>query len=127
MAIDQILLMRHLGHTAFHVVSHDRGARTAHRMVLDHPDAVRTVALLDILPTLDVWRTMEDWLARRYYHWLFLSQPGEMPQRLISKDPVMFLHSALVGLSGALKIFAPEALAEYERAARNPEVGGVVR
>ncbi|MDV3451211.1 alpha/beta hydrolase [Bacillus safensis] len=122
MAMDQILLMRHLGHTNFHVVSHDRGARTAHRMILDHPDAVRTVALFDILPTLDVWRTMDDWLARRYYHWLFLSQPGEIPQRLISKDPVMFLHSALVGLSGELTIFAPEALAEYERVALNPKV-----
>lgn len=122
MARDQAALMAHLGHSDFHLVSHDRGARTAHRLVLDHPDCVRSVALIDILPTLDVWHTMDDWLAMRYYHWMFLSQPGKMPQRLINADPVLFLHSALIGLSGDPKLFHESALAEYERAARNPDV-----
>lgn len=122
MARDQIELMKHLGFTRFDVVSHDRGARTAHRMVLDHPDLVRSIALLDILPTLDVWRTMDDWLAKRYYHWLFLSQLGDMPQKLINSDPIMFLHTALAGLSGKKEPFDPLALAEYERAAKNPDV-----
>lgn len=122
MAQDQVDLMRHLGYSRFHVVAHDRGARTAHRMALDHPEALRSIALLDILPTLDVWRTMDDWLARRYYHWMFLSQPGDMPRQLISSHPVLFLHAALTGLSGKTGMFAPEAMAEYERAARNPQV-----
>ena len=122
MARDQVDLMRHLGHSSFHVISHDRGARTAHRMTLDHPGAVRSIALIDILPTLDVWRTMDDWLARRYYHWMFLSQPGDMPQRLINSNPVLFLHSALIGLSGAAELFHVEAMREYEAAARNPAV-----
>lgn len=122
MARDQLALMRQLGHSRFHLVAHDRGARTAHRLALDHPEALRSVTLIDILPTLDVWRTMDDWLARRYYHWLFLSQPGDMPRRLINSDPILFLHSALIGLAGAPDIFAAEALAEYERAARNPAV-----
>lgn len=122
MARDQVAAMRELGHERFHVVGHDRGARTTHRMVLDHPGAVSSVALLDILPTLDVWRTMDDWLAKRYYHWLFLAQPGDMPRTLISHDPVLFLRTAIGGLSAHLDLFAPEALAEYERAARNPSV-----
>ncbi len=127
MAADQVAVMRELGFERFDVIGHDRGARTAHRMVLDHPDQVRSVALLDILPTLDVWRTMDDWLARRYYHWLFLIQPGGLPERMIGADPVGYLHSALGGLSrpgtaGGLDVFAPEALAEYERAAGNPDV-----
>ena len=122
MAADQVALMAQLGHSRFDVIAHDRGARTAHRMVLDHPDAVRSVALIDILPTLDVWRTMDDWLARRYYHWMFLAQPGDMPRRLIASDPVMFLHSALIGLSGSADLFHPEAMRAYERAARNPAV-----
>jgi haloacetate dehalogenase len=122
MAQDQVALMGHLGYSDFHVVSHDRGARTAHRMVLDHQQAVRSIALLDILPTLDVWRTMDDWLAKRYYHWMFLAQPGDMPRRLINNDPILFLHSALLGLSGSNEIFHPEALTAYERAARNPDV-----
>jgi haloacetate dehalogenase len=122
MAQDQVNLMAHLGFTRFDVVSHDRGARTGHRMVLDHPNSVRSIALLDILPTLDVWRTMDDWLAKRYYHWMFLSQPGDMPQTLINSNPVKFLHAALLGLSGRSDIFDPRALAEYERGAKNPDV-----
>lgn len=122
MARDQVGLMKHLGFTRFDVVAHDRGARTAHRMVLDHQSVVRSVALLDILPTLDVWNTMDHWLAKRYYHWMFLAQQGDMPQTLINSNPVIFLHSALLGLSGQTGIFDPRALAEYERAARNPDV-----
>lgn len=122
MARDQVELMSHLGFNKFDVVAHDRGARTAHRMVLDYPSIVRSIALLDILPTLEVWRTMDDWLAKRYYHWMFLSQPGDMPQKLINSDPVMFLHAALLGLSGKNNTFDPRALAEYERAAKNPDV-----
>lgn len=127
MAADQVAVMRRLGIDRFDVVGHDRGARVAHRMVFDHPDRVRSVALLDILPTLDVWRTMDDWLGLRYYHWLFLAQPDGLPERMIGHDPIAYLHSALGGLSrpgapGGLEIFAPAALAEYERAARKRDV-----
>ena len=121
MALDMVKLMASLGHSSFHVVSHDRGARTAHRMALDHPEAVKSIVLMDIIPTLDVWRTMDDWLAKRYYHWTFLAQPGGMPERLINGDPVMFMRSALIGLSGS-DVFSVEAMAEYERAACNPDV-----
>ena len=51
MAEDQVRLMRALGHERFHLVGHDRGARTAHRMALDHGQAVRSLAVLDIVPT----------------------------------------------------------------------------
>lgn len=122
MARDQVALMKHLGFTQFDVVSHDRGARTAHRMVLDHPEAICSIALLGILPTLDVWNTMDDWLAKRYYHWMFLSQTGDMPQTLINSNLIMFLHSALLGLSGKEDTFDPRALAEYKKAAKNPDV-----
>lgn len=122
MAADQVALMAHLGHSRFHVVAHDRGARTAHRMALDHTDRLLSVALLDILPTLDVWRTMDAWLARRYWHWMFLAQPGEMPRRLIEGDPLLFLHAAFAGLAGGAQLFHPQAMAAYERAALKPGV-----
>ena len=122
MARDLVALMAHLGHGQFHVAAHDRGARVAHRMVLDHPGAVLSVALLDILPTLDVWRTMDDWLAKRYWHWPFLAQSGDLPRKMIGADPVGFMHAALAGLSGKPDMFGPAALAEYERCAKNPDV-----
>lgn len=121
MARDQVQLMEQLGYSRFHVVAHDRGARTAHRMALDHPKNIRSIALLDILPTLDVWRLMDAWLARRYFHWSFLAHPSPMPQQLINSQPLKFLHAMLAGLGG-LDIFVPEALAEYERAAQRPSV-----
>ncbi|MEL6691075.1 MAG: alpha/beta hydrolase [Pseudomonadota bacterium] len=122
MARDQVALMAALGFERFHVISHDRGARTAHRMTLDHPEAVASVALIDILPTLDVWRTMDDWLAKRYWHWAFLAQPGGMPERMIKADPVAFVHEALLGLAGSADFFDPRAMRAYEDAARSPGV-----
>lgn len=121
MAADLVGVMRELGEDVFHVVAHDRGARVTHRMALDHGSAVRSVAPFDILPTLDVWDRMDAWLARRYYHWVFLSQPAPLPERLVGADPVGFARSVLGGL-GSLDAFTPEALAAYEAAARRPEV-----
>lgn len=122
MAHDMVNVMKYLEAPTFHLVGHDRGARTAHRMCLDFPDSIQSVALLDILPTVKVWELMNAWLAQRYYHWVFLAQPAPMPQDLISANPVNYLHAALGGLSGPLDIFNPEALQAYERAAKNPEV-----
>lgn len=122
MARDMVQLMAALGFERFDLVAHDRGARTAHRLALDHPDALGRLVLMDILPTLDVWQTMDDWLARRYWHWAFLAQPGGLPQRMIARDPVDFLHGALTGLAGGAGMFPPEAMAEYERCAQNPDV-----
>ncbi len=122
MAADQVRLMRALGHDRFHVVGHDRGARTAHRMAFDAPGAVLSVALLDILPTLEVWRSMDAWLVQKYYHWAFLAQGGGLPQTLIGHDPVHFVRATLQGLSGTEVGFHPAALAAYEEAARDPSV-----
>lgn len=121
MAADQVAVMAQLGFDSFDVVGHDRGARTAHRMALDRPESVRSVALLDILPTLSVWEEMDAWLARRYFHWTFLAQGGELPERLIDGDPMAWLHHALGALGGTTGMH-PAALAEYEAAARVPSV-----
>lgn len=124
MAADQVGLMGALGHESFHVVAHDRGARATHRLVLDHPGAARSVALLDILPTLTVWETMDAGLATANYHWLFLALPDDTARLLINSAPVEFLHHVLRRQSGTgeLDIHAAEALAAYEAAARLPSV-----
>lgn len=103
------------------VISHDRGARVAHRLVLDRPGLVKRVALLDILPTTEVWRLMTPEMIRSYFHWGFLARP-EIAEPMISRDPVRFLHSALAGLYSPLDAFHPAALAEYEQAVRRPSV-----
>lgn len=123
MAADQPGTLRGLGlePTGVHVIGHDRGARTAHRLVLDHPGLARSVALLDVLPTLEVWEQMDAWLARRYFHWTFLVQGGGLPERLIDADPQAWLDHAL-GALGGTDGMVPAALAEYAAAARVPSV-----
>jgi haloacetate dehalogenase len=116
MAGEVVAAMRALGHERFAVVGHDRGARCAYRLALDHPDAVSGLAVLDILPTGDVFARVDAAFARSAWHWFFLAQPGELPERLIGADPDAFF------LRGAAELFHPEALAEYRRAWARPEV-----
>jgi haloacetate dehalogenase len=121
MAADQVALMRHLGHDRFCLAGHDRGGRVAHRLALDHPDAVEKVAVLDIAPTATMYARTEREFATGYYHWFFLIQPAPYPERMIGADPDFYLRSKLSawGRSG-LEIFAEEALAEYLASFRDP-------
>ena len=121
MAADQVEVMAALGHSAFTVVGHDRGARTAHRMALDHPDAVQRLAVLDILPTRHVLAHVDRTVAQAYYHWFLLTQPEPLPETLIGADPLAFLRLTLGGsLAGSATVFAPEAMADYERCFQLP-------
>lgn len=117
MAADQVAVMQALGHERFAVLGHDRGARVTHRMALDHPERVQRLAVLDIVPTAHVLATADLALAKRYYHWFFLSRPEPLPETMIGADPVFYLHANLGALGGSLADYHPEALAEYERCA----------
>jgi haloacetate dehalogenase len=93
MAGDRAGLMKALGFDRFHVVGHDRGGRTAHRMALDHPDAVLSLAVLDIVPTYAMFHETNRHVAGAYWHWYFLSQPEPFPERLIGADPDFFYET----------------------------------
>src|SRR3546814_1849885 len=95
MARDQVTVMAALGFDRFQVVGHDRGARVAHRMALDHEDAVLRLALLDIVPTLTLFETVNQEVAEGYYHWFFLTQPDGLPEHLIGLDPEFYLRRKL--------------------------------
>jgi haloacetate dehalogenase len=121
MAADLVALMRGLGHERFFVAGHDRGGRVAHRLALDHPHAVKKLALLDIAPTLDMYEAADMAFARAYYHWFHLIQPAPLPERMIGADPLPYLHAKLGGWgSTGLDHVEPEALAEYERCFARP-------
>jgi haloacetate dehalogenase len=122
MALDQVQVMSALGFDRFAVVGHDRGARVGHRMALDHPDRVTRLAVLDIVPTYHVFTHVNQQVATAYYHWFFLIQPYDLPEKLIGADPLYYLHKKLGGWSSKLDIFAPEARSEYERCFRDPAV-----
>ncbi|WP_448189391.1 alpha/beta fold hydrolase [Azospirillum sp. sgz301742] len=119
-AQDQVEVMRALGFERFFVAGHDRGARVAHRMALDHPERVERVALLDILPTLAVFERTDQRMATAYYHWFFLIQPDGLPEHAIGLDPEYFLRRLLGGWGSGTEIFDAPAFAEYLRAFRDP-------
>ena len=121
MAGDMVELMRDLGHPRFRLVGHDRGGRVAHRLCLDHPDVVSQVAMLDISPTRTMYAATDMAFATAYYHWFFLIQPFDLPERLIGADPVYYLRRKLGGWGTGLEHFDSRALAEYERCYGNPE------
>ena len=121
LAADQVELMRGFGFDAFFVCGHDRGARVAHRLALDHPQAVRKLMLLDISPTATMYERTTMEFARLYYHWFFLIQPQPLPERLIGADPVFYLRRKIGAWgTGATDFFEPCALAEYERCFNDP-------
>ena len=116
LAADFAGLMSALGHQRFAVVGHDRGARVAHRLALDQRARVMRLALLDIVPTFDMYAHVSREFATWYYHWFFLIQPFPLPERLIGADPAFYLRWTLGGWGAdGLAAYEPEALAEYER------------
>jgi len=115
MAADMQSLMLTLGHERFAVLAHDRGARVAHRLAVDHPAAVRRLVLLDIAPTPDMYALANDDFARAYWHWFFLIQPAPLPERLIEADPAAYVRDVMGRRSAGLAPFDPRALAEYQR------------
>jgi haloacetate dehalogenase len=120
MAQDQVALMRSLGFARFRVLAHDRGARVAHRMMLDHPDAVERAVLLDICPTVAMYEGTTEFYARKYWHWFFLIQPAPLPERMIDADPQLYVKSLMGARHAGLGPFDPRAMAEYLRCAQLP-------
>ena len=118
MAQDAVDVMQQHGLERFQVLAHDRGARVAHRLALDHPQAVERLLLLDVAPTLAMYENTTEAFARAYWHWFFLIQPSPLPEALIASDPVRYVHSVIGSRHAGLAAFAPEALAEYERCAQ---------
>lgn len=115
MAGDQVEVMQSLGFREFAVVGHDRGARVAHRMALDHPGQVSKLALLDIIPTSTAFAHVDKDMATGTFNWFFSIQPDELPERLIGSESVFYLQWLLDHWAGKKEALATEAVLEYQR------------
>jgi len=116
MAQDQVEVMRHLGYENFFVAGHDRGARTTHRMCLDHPDKVIKAAVVDILPSRHLWTNQSAAWAMKSWHWLFMAQPYDLPERMmVSVPPDWYMERKLSKPGIGLGFFDKAAFAEYVR------------
>ncbi len=114
MALDQVEIMESLGYREFFVAGHDRGARTAHRMSLDHPDRVQRLAVVDILPSHHVWTNADAVWARKSWHWLFMIQP--CAEEMMAAVPARWFMEQKLSKPGiGLGFFDPAAFDEYVR------------
>ena len=116
MAQDQVEVMERLGYREFFAAGHDRGARTVHRMCLDHPERVERSAVIDILPNYHIWTNASKNWALKSWHWLFMAQPYDLPERMMAGVPAQWFMEKKLSKPGiGLGFFNPEAFAEYVR------------
>jgi haloacetate dehalogenase len=116
MASVLVATMSKLGFERFALAGHDRGGRCAYRLALDWPDHVERLAVLDIVPTAEMWRRVDKDFGLIDWHWFFLAQPEPFPERVIAAAPDEFYFR------GDRSRFHPEALEDYLEAVRRPEV-----
>lgn len=115
-AADQVKLMQSLGFERFAVIGHDRGARVAHRMCLDHPQRVAAFGSITVIPTVDMWQRVNMAFAMKSWHWFMLAQPFDLPERLLAGDPAYFLEWTLRNMVRRFDAVTPQAHAQYLRA-----------
>ena len=122
MAKDMVAVMAALGFETFAVVGHDRGARVAYRLALDHPQCVTGLVSLDVVTTLDTWEATNMGRAIGGFHWPFLAQPEPFPEKLIGGDPEFFAEWLMRKWAGDAFQFNEAAMAEYKRCFAKSEV-----
>jgi haloacetate dehalogenase len=113
MAADQLAVMSSLGFERFAVAGHDRGARVAHRMALDAPARITSLAVIDIVPTRHMFENVDRAMATSYFHWFFLTQPRGLPEDLIRSDPERWLRSRFERRWSVRDPLTPEVFAHY--------------
>jgi haloacetate dehalogenase len=116
MANVMIEVMEKLGHVRFAVAGHDRGGRVAYRLALDHPGRLTKIAVLDIIPTYEMWHRMDRVMAMKVWHWPFLAQKHPMPEAVLEKAALDYIHLKMASWTKAkdLSAFDPRALAHYD-------------
>lgn len=122
MGEDQFKLMEKLGYQDFFLMGHDRGARVCHQMVLDRPERIRRVILLDIISTLDMYENTDMSMANTYYHWFLFTQKYDVPERMILGDPESVVHNFISRLSVQDDVFPQDVMDHYIEKFSNPAV-----
>jgi haloacetate dehalogenase len=120
MANDMVSIIQHLGFNECMVAGHDRGARVAYRMALDHPQLVKRLAVLDIVPTGEVWNRADKRIID-FWPWSLLSQPAPLPEKLLMAAPETIIDNAFKEWGTDTAVFSEEVRDAYVLALRDPE------
>lgn len=118
---DQVEVMGRLGYPRFAVAGHDRGARCAYRLAIDHPAAVTALAVLDIVPTAEAFRRADQEFSLDYWIWSFLAAPHPVPERLIAGSPATLVDHMLDAWSERPEAIPPEVREAYRAQFRDPD------
>ena len=121
MAADAVAVMEEIGHVQFALVGHDRGARVGYRLALDHPGRLTKLALLDILPTVEMWQRIEA-SGTVAPHWPQLAEPEPAPEQAFGGNPDEAFGGLMIKWSGAKSLdgFDPRAMAHYRAGWNDP-------
>lgn len=121
MASDMVQVMQQLGFSQFAVIGHDRGARVAYRMALDHPDKVLQLVILDVLPIDTAWDMVDDRMMLGYWPWSLLAQPAPLPEHMLEATAAEVINNACDNWGSAADTFSDETREIYTKALRSPE------
>ncbi|KAL2067184.1 hypothetical protein VTL71DRAFT_1608 [Oculimacula yallundae] len=114
MGTDCIAVMKFLGYEKFSILSHDRGARIAFKLSVDHPEVVERLMMLDIAPTLAMFEQTDQDFATAYWHWFWLIQPAPFPEKLMMSEPELFKSKFFGGgYAGNGSYIDERAMGEY--------------
>ena len=122
MANALVEVMQQLGFDRFAVAGHDRGARVAYRMALDHPTNISQLIVLNIIPTLDMVEILNYNTAVQMENWFFLAQPPPHPETMLQASADYYLQHIFDSWSEFPSRILPEAKAEYIRCFKQPGV-----
>jgi haloacetate dehalogenase len=120
MALDMVRMMQAQGYSRFCVAGHDRGARVAYRMALDHADRVERLAVLDVVPTAEAFRRADSRLALAFWPWSLLAQPEPLPEKLMLAAPAAVVDDALENWGSDRASFPEPIRAAYIEALQDP-------
>ena len=115
MANELVAVMDKLGFAKFDLAGHDRGGRVSYRLALDHPEKVRRLAVLDVIPVSEAWGYADEKFAMTFWPWGLLSQKAPLPEKYLSGVPDAVFDNPFGEGS-----FGPEVKAEYIETLRNP-------
>ena len=127
MARDCAAVMEKLGHSSYFICAHDRGARVAHKLLVDFPDRVKKAMFLDICPTLAMYSKTDFAFAKAYFHWFFLIQEYPMPESMISANPRRFAELFMGRRYAQLEMFDSRCFDEYVKVLEDPEAVHAMR
>jgi haloacetate dehalogenase len=125
LAADLVELLDRLGIERATLVGHDRGARVAYRMALDHPARVEQLVVLNVIPTIDQFERMGTGPSLGYWPWFLLAQPTPFPERLLAASREDFLRYVFESWSADPTAIDAAAFAHYRNALDEPTIAAI--